>query len=233
MPSYDLEKAATIQCELFPCLKFRLHLWMLTCAFLTYYLPKCLGKKLSYNVQGCRSKWTILAFLKANAAVGYYALNSANGDTIIVVLFTVPVMALAVRFIASIKNMNQREGKIPKGTGIVALRFPCYTEGADSLQGAIESLASNARSFSDKMGACLFIICDGLVVGKGNSKSTSEIVQVILETPLKKSYGIPYKELTGDTNTYDVFSGRFYNVPTIKIAKCITIEGKAFSSYTI
>ena len=152
-------------------------------------------------------------------AVGYYAFNSVKGDTIIVVLFAVPIIALAVRFIASIKNMNQREGEIPKEKGNLTLLLPCYTEGADSLQGTIESLASNARSLSDKTDACLFIVCDGLVVGKGNSKSTSGIVQDILGTPLKESYGIAYKELTGGTNICDVFSGRFNNVPYIKITK--------------
>ena len=152
-------------------------------------------------------------------AVGYHAFSSEKGDIIILILFVVPVVALAVRFIASIRNMSKREGEISRETGNLALLLPCYTEGADSLQGTTKSLASNARSFSDKLDTCLFIVCDGLVVGKGNSKSTSEIVQDILGTPLKESYGIAYKELTGGTNICDVFSGRFNDVPYIKITK--------------
>lgn len=55
--------------------------------------------------------------------------------------------------------------------------MPCYTEGEESLRACIESLTR--LKYDDKR-KLIFIVVDGMVVGSGNDKPTSEIVLDIL-----------------------------------------------------
>lgn len=57
------------------------------------------------------------------------------------------------------------------------MKVPCYTEGEESLRACIESLTR--LKYDDKR-KIIFIIVDGMVVGSGNDKPTSEIVLDIL-----------------------------------------------------
>ncbi|KND01644.1 uncharacterized protein SPPG_03441 [Spizellomyces punctatus DAOM BR117] len=59
----------------------------------------------------------------------------------------------------------------------VICQMPCYTEGEASLRKSLQSLACMDYDDARKL---LFIICDGMVVGSGNTRATPRIVLDIL-----------------------------------------------------
>jgi chitin synthase len=59
----------------------------------------------------------------------------------------------------------------------VICQVPCYTEGEESLRRTLEALA--ATRYDDKR-KLLFVVCDGMIVGSGNDRSTPRIVLDLL-----------------------------------------------------
>lgn len=59
----------------------------------------------------------------------------------------------------------------------VLCQVPCYTEGEESLRKTIDSLAALNYPNNRKL---IFVICDGNIVGNGNTKATPRIVLDIL-----------------------------------------------------
>ncbi|ORX79681.1 hypothetical protein BCR32DRAFT_328022 [Anaeromyces robustus] len=104
----------------------------------------------------------------------------------------------------------------------------CYSEGKESLQITLNSLASTTYNDKKKL---LLIIADGIVVGVGNNKSTPEIARsMIYEDPAlgeaePKSY---LAVATGERqhNMAKIHAGTYqiknHTVPIIIIAKCGT-----------
>lgn len=92
----------------------------------------------------------------------------------------------------------------------VICQVPCYTEGEESLKRTIDSLS--ILNYDDKR-KLIFIICDGNIVGSGNTRPTPRIVLDILgvdptlspEPLLFKSIGEGSKQL----NYAKVYSGLY------------------------
>ncbi|KAH6880471.1 class V chitin synthase [Thelonectria olida] len=85
---------------------------------------------------------------------------------------------IAVKFASSISlSAKNAPEKVEK---FVICQIPAYTEDEDSLRRAIDSVAR--MQYDDKR-KLLIVVCDGLVVGEGNDKSTPRIVLDILGVP--------------------------------------------------
>ncbi|KAF9205578.1 hypothetical protein BGZ49_003832 [Haplosporangium sp. Z 27] len=107
------------------------------------------------------------------------------------------------------------------------LLVTCYSEGESSLRTTIESLAATEYPDNKKL---LFIICDGIITGSGNDRSTPEICSSLLELdpafetdPTPQSY-IAVAAGVKQHNRAKVYAGYFRwknrRVPTVLIVKC-------------
>ncbi|KAG0248917.1 hypothetical protein BG011_009744, partial [Mortierella polycephala] len=103
----------------------------------------------------------------------------------------------------------------------------CYSEGESSLRTTIESLAATDYPDNKKL---LFIICDGIITGSGNDRSTPEICSSLMELdpvfdsdPTPQSY-IAVAAGSKQHNRAKVYAGYFRwkhrRVPTVLIVKC-------------
>ncbi|KAF9392833.1 hypothetical protein CPB97_008424 [Podila verticillata] len=107
------------------------------------------------------------------------------------------------------------------------LLVTCYSEGESSLRTTIESLAATDYPDNKKL---LFIICDGIITGSGNDRSTPDICASLMELdpafdsePTPQSY-IAVAAGSKQHNRAKVYAGRFIwknkRVPTVLIVKC-------------
>ncbi|KAI8358627.1 chitin synthase-domain-containing protein, partial [Mortierella sp. GBAus27b] len=107
------------------------------------------------------------------------------------------------------------------------LLVTCYSEGESSLRTTIESLAATDYPDNKKL---LFIICDGIITGSGNDRSTPEICSSLMELdpafdsdPTPQSY-IAVAAGSKQHNRAKVYAGYFRwkhrRVPTVLVVKC-------------
>lgn len=82
---------------------------------------------------------------------------------------------IAFKFVASMQLAAKN--KPESATSFVICQIPAYTEDEESLRRAIDSVA---RTRYDDKRKLLVVVCDGLVVGEGNDRSTPSIVLDIL-----------------------------------------------------
>ncbi|KAG0282997.1 hypothetical protein BGZ96_012640, partial [Linnemannia gamsii] len=107
------------------------------------------------------------------------------------------------------------------------LLVTCYSEGESSLRTTIESLAATDYPDNKKL---LFIICDGIITGSGNDRSTPEICSSLMELdpafdsdPTPQSY-LAVAAGSKQHNRAKVYAGYFRwknrRVPTVLVVKC-------------
>ncbi|KAG0036443.1 hypothetical protein BGZ82_004183 [Podila clonocystis] len=107
------------------------------------------------------------------------------------------------------------------------LLVTCYSEGESSLRTTIESLAATDYPDNKKL---LFIICDGIITGSGNDRSTPDVCASLMELdpafdsePTPQSY-IAVAAGSKQHNRAKVYAGHFRwknkRVPTVLIVKC-------------
>ncbi|KAF9317906.1 hypothetical protein BGZ91_005267, partial [Linnemannia elongata] len=107
------------------------------------------------------------------------------------------------------------------------LLVTCYSEGESSLRTTIESLAATEYPDNKKL---LFIICDGIITGSGNDRSTPDICSSLMELdpafdsdPTPQSY-IAVAAGSKQHNRAKVYAGYFRwknrRVPTVLVVKC-------------
>ncbi|KAF9913222.1 hypothetical protein BX616_010137 [Lobosporangium transversale] len=107
------------------------------------------------------------------------------------------------------------------------LLVTCYSEGESSLRTTIESLAATEYPDNKKL---LFIICDGIITGSGNDRSTPDICASLMELdpafdsePTPQSY-IAVAAGSKQHNRAKVYAGYFRwknkRVPTVLVVKC-------------
>ncbi|KAJ3044729.1 hypothetical protein HDV00_001133 [Rhizophlyctis rosea] len=106
------------------------------------------------------------------------------------------------------------------------LLVTCYSENEASLRTTMESLAGTDYPDRKKL---LFVVADGLITGKGNPKSTPDLVKDMLE--MDQSMGEPfpcsYEAVASGMKKHNmakVYCGHFvhegHRVPTVLIVKC-------------
>ncbi|KAJ3195095.1 hypothetical protein HDU67_004503, partial [Dinochytrium kinnereticum] len=82
----------------------------------------------------------------------------------------VVVLVIGVKFFSALQFGSSKEPE--NQDKFVILQVPCYTEGAESLQRTLESLAM--LRYDDKR-KLLFVIADGMIIGSGNDRPTPRI----------------------------------------------------------
>ncbi|ORZ15968.1 chitin synthase-domain-containing protein [Absidia repens] len=104
----------------------------------------------------------------------------------------------------------------------------CYSEGEDGLRTTMDSLARTTYSKKHKI---FFVICDGLITGAGETKSTPDIVvdMMDLDPTMKNPNPSSYLAIADgekQLNMAKVYAGHYRGVPCITIVKCGTEEEK-------
>ncbi|KAH6588782.1 hypothetical protein BASA50_010488 [Batrachochytrium salamandrivorans] len=85
------------------------------------------------------------------------------------------VSVVGFKFLAALRFGSSRDPEFHDK--FVICQVPCYTEGAESLEKTLESLA--IMQYDDRR-KLLFVIADGMIVGSGNDRPTPQIVLDIL-----------------------------------------------------
>jgi len=104
----------------------------------------------------------------------------------------------------------------------------CYSEGHDALKTTLDSVAQSDFPLDKKL---LVIISDGLITGSGNTKSTPDLVQELLEMhpcqtlPVQPKACLAIADGTKRFNMAKVYAGWYrgsegLRVPTVHIVKC-------------
>ncbi|KAF9921165.1 Chitin synthase, class 3 [Linnemannia zychae] len=107
-----------------------------------------------------------------------------------------------------------------------AMLVTCYSEGENSIRTTMDSLANTSYSIKHKL---IVVICDGIVRGHGNKKTTPDIVVSMLdlapgnENPKATSY-LAIADGEKQHNMAKVYAGHYVykkrRVPTVVIVKC-------------
>ncbi|KAI8908340.1 chitin synthase [Gorgonomyces haynaldii] len=104
----------------------------------------------------------------------------------------------------------------------------CYSEGESAIRHTLDSLSATDYPDERKL---LFVICDGLIVGQGNSKSTPDIVVDMIEEDTSVGPALPRSYLaiadgTRQHNMARVHCGYYpyksKRVPIVVVVKCGT-----------
>lgn len=115
-------------------------------------------------------------------------------------------LIVALKVICAMGLMCNTSKRKSKRDPYIIINIPCYTEGIESMQKTIQSAA---QIFYPNRQKLLLIVCDGMVTGRGNSKSTPEIVLEILGRNINDSPdAFQYKSLNG-RNRAKVFTGYY------------------------
>jgi chitin synthase len=94
---------------------------------------------------------------------------------ILLALSIIMVSIIGFKFIASI---NLSGARAPENHDkFVICQIPCYTEGESSIKRTVDSLATTKYDDKRKL---IVVICDGMVIGAGNEKTTPAIVLGVL-----------------------------------------------------
>ncbi|WVN90063.1 chitin synthase 1 [Cryptococcus depauperatus CBS 7841] len=110
----------------------------------------------------------------------------------------------------------------------------CYSEGEDSIRGTLESISSTNYSDSRKL---LWVVCDGMITGQGEKKSTPDICVSMLDADARFGNPVPMSYVAVGSggkreNRAMVYAGHYvsrnkHRTPTLVIVKCgMTSESK-------
>ncbi len=89
------------------------------------------------------------------------------------------VAIIGFKFLAALQGMTHKRSPAAFNRHVI-VQIPCYTEGSESMAKTIDSVALSQYADTHKL---MFVICDGLITGSGNDRSTPEIVMSILGVP--------------------------------------------------
>ena len=98
--------------------------------------------------------------------------------------------------------------------------IPTYNESEDEIKGTLDSLSNQILSHNDNK--LMIIICDGKVIGKGNTKTTDKIlVENILKNNISDKISFPEAYVTWDTeyNNLDAYDGLYNDIKYILLVK--------------
>eukprot|EP00835_Amoeboradix_gromovi_P001253 NODE_54_length_26799_cov_0.554794.p1 type:complete len:1374 gc:universal NODE_54_length_26799_cov_0.554794:21572-17451(-) len=135
------------------------------------------------------------------------------------------VLIIGIKFLAALRSaLTSNPEEIHKYT---IIQIPCYSEGEESIRRTIDSCANCKYSDQHKL---LFLICDGLVMGSGNDRTTPQIVLDILgvstdvDAATEPLSFVSIGEGSKQHNMGKVFSGLYgvkgHLVPFIVVVKC-------------
>ncbi|KFA73586.1 hypothetical protein S40288_02580 [Stachybotrys chartarum IBT 40288] len=123
--------------------------------------------------------------------------------------FTVVLCSvIVIKFVSALQFGSKRRPS-PQDKFVIC-QVPAYTEGEDSLRKALDSLTALQYDNKRKL---IFVICDGVIVGKGNDRPTPKIVLDILGVdPKVDPPALPFKSVgegSDQLNYGKVYSGLY------------------------
>lgn len=102
----------------------------------------------------------------------------------------------------------------------------CYSEGRESIESTLDSLAATTYSSDHKL---LFMVADGIITGSGNNRPTSEICRDLLTltdcAPDQEEPAFEYEAIADGArrvNRARVYTGHYKSIPAILVVKCGT-----------
>jgi chitin synthase len=130
--------------------------------------------------------------------------------------------------LAFYQKVFDRARSLPTDLHTICL-VTCYSEDEGSIRSTLDSIAGTSYPDDKKL---LFVICDGLVQGAGNSQTTPDIVVSLIEqdpqfssTPAPMSY-LAIADGVKQHNMAQVFAGKYFYrqrpVPIVVVVKCGT-----------
>lgn len=127
----------------------------------------------------------------------------------IMLAFTIIICTvILVKFLAALQFSSKRR-PAPQDKFVIC-QVPAYTEGEDSLRKALDSLTALQYDNKRKL---IFVICDGVITGKGNDRPTPKIVLDILGVdPKMDPPALPFKSVGAGSeqlNFGKVYSGLY------------------------
>lgn len=135
-------------------------------------------------------------------------------NTVLLSLFVVIAAVITIKTLTALLASFTAPHHRTKKYSII--QVPCYSENEDSMYKTLHSIATCDYSNSHKL---IFVVCDGLITGKGNSMSTPDIVLKILGRKEEDCPGYyRYRSLKG-VNRAKVYSGYYLEVPYIVVVK--------------
>ncbi|ORX51345.1 hypothetical protein DM01DRAFT_1289873 [Hesseltinella vesiculosa] len=123
-------------------------------------------------------------------------------------------------------SVTPLQGEIVSTELYTVMMVTCYSEGEDGIRTTMDSLA--LTTFNKKRKA-FFIICDGMITGAGETRSTPDIVVGLMDldptmrNPKPSSY-LAIADGEKQLNMAKVYAGHYRGVPCIAIVKCGTEE---------
>ncbi|KAI8609178.1 chitin synthase-domain-containing protein [Chytriomyces sp. MP71] len=127
---------------------------------------------------------------------------------------------------------NARRNVVLADDPYVVILVTCYTESRDSIQKTVESLARTDYPDSRKL---LFVVCDGIVTGKGEDRPTPEYVLSLLTkdddgeaVPVRQKY-VAIADGDRTFNMATVHAGYYEHsgggkVPMVVVVKCGSLD---------
>lgn len=142
----------------------------------------------------------------------YVYLFILASSTLLYSLFSISLLINKLFTTENKKYDIQRE---ETGLNYVYL-VPCYNESYYELINTFISILYQRKSVYDKR--TLIVICDGIVTGKDNNKTTSEILLEIFNNKNSPEY-YEYYTREDTLNKFYIYRGFFHNLPYILIIK--------------
>lgn len=172
------------------------------------------------NVLNCMNKMFYIGTVDHRLS-----LRCILANYILVSLSAIMAAVIFFKFIFALIGSRHRSNPEEMTKGVI-IQVPCYTEGSDELIGTFESIAKTEYDENNKL---MIVICDGIVTGNGNDRSTPELVLNILydgKVP-DKAFPLSYEALgegKKQLNRTQIYSGIYHvkghNLPFIVIVKC-------------
>ena len=137
-----------------------------------------------------------------------YSLECRVINFFILISVAIVAAVMLIKFLVSIVSLGSKEYK--EKNKYVLINIPCYTEDEKSLSKTIHSIVSSEYPDKHKM---MIIVADGNIKGKGQKKTTPEIVLKILGRQMSDSNeSFTYDSLGKGNKTKNIvklYSGNF------------------------
>ncbi|KAI9268334.1 chitin synthase-domain-containing protein [Phascolomyces articulosus] len=123
-------------------------------------------------------------------------------------------------------TIRRPDADIVKTELYTVMLVTCYSEGYEGLRTTMDSLAKTTYSNKHK---CFFVVCDGMITGAGESRSTPDIIIDMMDLdptmrePKSSSY-VAIADGERQLNMAKVYAGHYRGVPCVAVIKCGTEE---------
>jgi chitin synthase len=155
------------------------------------------------------ASWSCIQEVFYKGKIDFRGSARCQVNNYIMLAFTIMICAvIVIKFLSALQFGSKRRPS-PQDKFVIC-QVPAYTEGEDSLRKALDSLTALQYDNKRKL---ICVICDGVIVGKGNDRPTPKIVLDILGVdPKVDPPALPFKSVgvgSEQLNYGKVYSGLY------------------------